>query len=58
MPSLISNTSVIAGLLALYLYILFRNSDCKTFRVETADLSDNTLALYTIYIKSNNKIIN
>jgi ubiquitin-activating enzyme E1 len=45
MPALITSTSSIAGLLALQLYVLSQNSNCKTFRTGIMDLSDNTLAL-------------
>ena len=45
MPALITSTSSIAGLLALQLYVLSQNSNCKTFRIGVMDLSDNTLAL-------------
>ena len=45
MASLITSASAIAGLLALQLYVLSQNSDCKAFRVGVIDLSDNTLAL-------------
>ena len=45
MASLITSASAIAGLLALQLYVLSQNSDCKAFRVGVMDLSDNTLAL-------------
>ena len=45
MPVLITNTSAIAGLLALQLYVLSQNCNCRIFRVGVMDLSDNTLAL-------------
>lgn len=45
MPALITSTSSIAGLLALQLYVLCQNRNCKTFRTGIIDLSDNTLAL-------------
>ena len=45
MPALITSTSSIAGLLALQLYVISQNSNCKTFRTGILDLSDNTLAL-------------
>lgn len=45
MPALITSTSSIAGLLALQLYVLSQNTNCKTFRTGIMDLSDNTLAL-------------
>lgn len=45
MPALITSTSSIAGLLALQLYVISQNSNCKTFRTGVLDLSDNTLAL-------------
>ena len=45
MPALITSTSAIAGLLALQLYVLSQNCNCRTFRVGVMDLSDNTLAL-------------
>ena len=44
MPALITSTSSIAGLLA-QLYVIYHNSNCKTFRTGILDLSDNTLAL-------------
>ena len=44
-PALITSTSSIAGLLALQLYVLSQNGNCKNFRVGIMDLSDNTLAL-------------
>lgn len=58
MPSLITSTLAIAGLLALQLYVLSENSDCKTFRVGVMDLSDNTLALGKPSLLINNKAIN
>ena len=45
MPALITSTSSIAGLLALQLYVIYQNSNCKTFRTGILDLSDNTLDL-------------
>jgi ubiquitin-activating enzyme E1 len=45
MPALITSTSSIAGLLALQLYVISQNSNCKTFRTGILDLSDNTLVL-------------
>lgn len=45
MPALITSTSSIAGLLALQMYVISQNSNCKTFRIGVMDLSDNTLAL-------------
>ncbi len=45
MPQIITSTSSISGLLALQLYVLAQNSNCKTFRTGIIDLSDNTLAL-------------
>ena len=44
-PALITSTSSVAGLLALQLYVLSQNSNCKNFRTGMMDLSDNTLAL-------------
>lgn len=58
MPSLITSTLTIAGLLALQLYVLSENSDFKTFRVGVMDLSDNTLALGKPSLLINNKAIN
>jgi ubiquitin-activating enzyme E1 len=45
MPALITSTSSVAGLLALQLYVICQNSNCKTFRIGIMDLSDNTLGL-------------
>ena len=45
MPALITSTSSVAGLLALQLYVICQNSNCKTFRIGIMDLSDNTLDL-------------
>ena len=45
MPSLITSTSSISGLLALQLYVLCQNSNCNKFRTGIIDLSDNTLSL-------------
>ena len=45
MPALITSTSSISGLLALQLYALCQNSDCKNFRTGVIDLYDNTLSL-------------
>ena len=44
-PSIITSTSSIAGLLALQIYIICQNKDCTKFRTGIIDLSDNTLAL-------------
>ena len=44
-PALITSTSSIAGLLALQLYVICQNNNCKTFRTGIMDLSDNTLML-------------
>ena len=44
-PALITSTSSVAGLLAVQIYILSQNSNCKTFRTDIIDLSDNTLSL-------------
>ena len=45
MPALITSTASVAGLLALQLYVLSQNVNCKTFRTGILDLYDNTLAL-------------
>ena len=45
MPALITSTSSIAGLLALQLYVISQNSNCKHYRTGIIDLSDNSLAL-------------
>ena len=44
-PSLITTTSSIAGLLALQIYVLCQNKNCKKFRVGMIDLADNTINL-------------
>ena len=44
-PALITSTSSIAGLLALQIYVICQNSNCRTFRIGIMDLSDNTLGL-------------
>ena len=44
-PSLITTTSSIAGLLALQIYVLCQNKNCEKFRVGMIDLADNTINL-------------
>ena len=44
-PSIITSTSSISGLLALQLYVICQNNNCKNFRTGVIDLSDNTLSL-------------
>lgn len=44
-PSLITSTSSIAGLLALQIYVICQNRNYRNFRTGIIDLSDNTLAL-------------
>ena len=45
MPSIITSTSSISGLLALQLYVICQKSNCECFRTGVIDLSDNTLSL-------------
>ena len=45
MPSIITSTSAISGLLALQLYVICQKSNCRCFRTGVIDLSDNTLSL-------------
>jgi ubiquitin-activating enzyme E1 len=44
-PSLITSTSSIAGLLALQIYVICQKKNHRNFRTGIIDLSDNTLAL-------------
>jgi len=53
-PSIITSTSAIAGLLALQLYVIAQSKDCKKFRTGMMDLSDNTLALGIPLLINNN----
>ena len=44
-PSIITSTASVAGLLALQLYVVAQSNNFKHFRTGMMDLSDNTLAL-------------
>ena len=44
-PSLITTTSSIAGLLSLQIYVLCQNKNCEKLRVGMIDLADNTINL-------------
>ena len=44
-PSIITSTSSIAGLLSLQIYVICQNKNCEKFRVGMIDLADNTINL-------------
>ena len=54
-PSIITSTSSIAGLLALQLYVIAQSNNCNNFRTGMMDLSDNTLALGRPILVNNNQ---
>ena len=47
MPSLITSSSAISGLLALQLYALCQNNNFKNFKIGMLDLADNTINVAT-----------